>query len=208
MPSASGPALTVGTYHYVSSIGGQPTGTSTIIITRTATSTQIREQDSATIAGQQATASATLGLGSDLAPLTYTASYQGAGQSAATTANVTGATASLTGPAGPQTVALLAPATHFVVIDGALLTGFLALPAQMQTWNNAPVLALAPIYGRSIALSTDASTATKRPANLPAADVNVSLGGPYPFTIWYDPATFVTDEIDVPSQSIVVTRAR
>jgi hypothetical protein len=38
--------------------------------------------------------------------------------------------------------------------------------------------------------------------------VALSFGGAVPFTIWYDPATYVPDLIDVPSQNLQVQRMR
>ncbi|HUZ50304.1 MAG TPA: hypothetical protein VMW12_11315 [Candidatus Dormibacteraeota bacterium] len=206
MPIVTPPEIAAGTYSYHSSIGGQPAATSTIVVKRTATNTEIDEQSSGTIGGMSASAKATLVLGADLAPASYTGSYVGDGQSATTTLSVAGTTASLTGPAGPQSFTLLAPATHFAVIDAALLAGFIALPAQMQAWNDAPIDAIAPIYGRATPLATLPTAAVVRPAGIAAKDVALAVGGPYPFTLWYDPTTLVTDELEVPSQNIVVTR--
>ncbi|MHB8146592.1 MAG: hypothetical protein ACYDGM_04930 [Vulcanimicrobiaceae bacterium] len=206
MPVVMAPSIAAGTYSYRSSIAGQSAGNSTILVTHTATETEIEEQTSGTIGGMDASAKATLVLGADLSPASYTGSYVGAGRSATTTLSVTGSTASLTGPAGPQAFTLLAPATHFVVIDGALLAGFMALPAQMQAWSDAPIDAIAPVYGRAVSLTAEAAVAAVRPTGVAANDVALAIGGPYPFTLWYDPATLITDQLDVPSQGIVVTR--
>ena len=206
MPLLSTPSIAAGTYSYRASIGGQSTGTSTIVVKHGAADTVIDEQSSGSIGGMNASATATLVLGPDLSPASYSGSYVGQGQSATTTLSVVGHGANLTGPGGPQAFTLLPPATHFAVIDGALLAGFIALPAQMQAWNDAPIDAIAPIYGRAIPLSTEPATAAVRPAGIAAKDIALGIGGPYPFTIWYDPATFVTDRLDVPSQGIVITR--
>ena len=55
---------------------------------------------------------------------------------------------------------------------------------------------------------SDASAAPARPADVAASDASISLTGQIPLTIWYDPTTYLTDEVDVPSQGLVVTRNR
>jgi hypothetical protein len=114
-----------------------------------------------------------------------------------------------TAATGQQTFALDPNAKHFVVIEPGLLSGIFALPAQMQAWNDSPVTAIAPAYGREEPLPpATPATSASRPANVPASDVSLSVGGSVPFTVWYDPATLIPDEIDVPSQSAAVTRVR
>lgn len=205
-PVTTATTIAAGTYGYRSSIAGQPAGTSTIVVKHNGALTEIDERTSGTIGGMDASATATMMLNADLSPASYAGSYVGAGQSATTALTITGSGANLTGPSGPQSFTLLAPATHFVVIDGALLAGFVALPAQMQAWKQLPVDAIAPIYGRTIPLSSSADAPPARPAGVAASDVSLAMGGPYPFTLWYNPTTLVTDELDVPSQGIVVTR--
>jgi hypothetical protein len=78
----------------------------------------------------------------------------------------------------------------------------------MEAWKDMPVLAIAPSYGRGENLAVDTAAKPQRPSTVPAHDVAVSFRGSLPFTIWYDPMTFVPDEIDVPSQNVVVTRQR
>ncbi|MBV8490703.1 MAG: hypothetical protein JO199_09255 [Candidatus Eremiobacteraeota bacterium] len=68
--------------------------------------------------------------------------------------------------------------------------------------------AIAPGYGRVEALPPSPSASAQRPASVPASDVALAVGGSVPFVVWYDPATLVPDEIDVPSQSATVTRVR
>ena len=99
-------------------------------------------------------------------------------------------------------------AKHFVVVDIDDFAGYLPLPAQMRAWNNAAVLAVVPSIGQSITLTPDASKSGTRPSGVPATDVALTFGGQAPFTIWYDPATNVPDEIDVTAQGISVIRQR
>lgn len=205
--SATPPALAAGTYTYRSTVGGAAVGTSTIVVKRNADVTEVDETTSGTIQGVAASATATMALSGDLSPASYRASYQGGGQSASTSVTVNGATAAMNGTTGAKTISLAPNTTHFVIVDGAMLAGFFALPAQMQAWSASSVTALAPVYGQSVPLPIDAAKPA-RPHSVPAADAAVNVGGQVPFTVWYDPATYVADEIDVPSQQIVVTRNR
>ena len=202
------PTIAIGTYTYHASLNAQPSGTSSIVVKRSGTTTEIDEQTAGTIAGINATASATLILGNNLVPTAYNGKYQGDGQAATSSVTFSANAAQVIGPSGTLTFGLTAPATHFAILDGALLAGFVALPAEMQAWNGAPAQAIAPVYGQSVALALAPSTVSTRPTDLPKADVAISVGGPYPFTLWYDPTTFITDELQVPSQGIIVTRAR
>lgn len=121
-------------------------------------------------------------------------------------ATFNGSSANVTGVQGTQSFNLSGNAKHFVVVDLGTFAGFLALPAQMKAWNNSAVLAVVPSYGQSLAIVPDATLQPARPATVPAADVPLAFGGRVPFTVWYDPNTLVTDEVDVTSQGLSVTR--
>jgi len=212
-PASAAPAaqttITPGTYTYKSVINGQSVGTSTIVVKQSGAVTEIDEQTAGTINGVAASATATLDLNStDLSPTAYQGQYQGGGQSAKTSVTFDGGNANAVTPAGKMSFPLVRPATHFVVLDGALLAGFVALPAELRAWNNPSVTAIAPVYGQALTIAPEASPTSNRPANVPAADVVVAVPGPVAFTVWYDPSTNIADELDVPSQGIVVTRAR
>jgi len=79
----------------------------------------------------------------------------------------------------------------------------------MAAWNDAPSTAIAPTRPGSVLLDVAAqATPAPHPAGVPDGDVAIVFGGRLPFTIWYDPATFVPDEIDVPSENVSATRIR
>ena len=209
-PPATTPQIAAGTYAYKVSVSGQNSGQSTIVVKRDGTTTQIEENTSGSYGNTAGQAKAVLNLGADLAPTTYTNAFSAGGYNGQLTATFTNAQATVNGglSGGSKTFDLGAAAKHFVVLDGAELSGFIALPAEMQAWNNAPALAVFPLYGQTIALTPKAADAKNRPASVSATDQGVSVDGPAPFTIWYDPATFVMDELDVPSQNFVVTRTK
>jgi hypothetical protein len=209
--SAGSPFLTPGTFSYSATLAGDPTGTSSLTVSRDSQGTTIQEKASGTINGLRVSATAQLTVGADLSPQVYDGTYESNGARTVVTASLSPSAATVvsSGSGGlPATFSLSGAQTHFVVIEPGLLAGLFALPAQMEAWKDAPVLALAPSYGRGEDLSVDAGAKPQRPGTLPAQDVSVSFSGKLPFTIWYDPTTFVPDEIDVPSQSVVVTRVR
>jgi len=200
--------LSPGTYTYSASLGGAPTGTSTLRVERDGASTKIDETAQGSLDGMQMSATDALEIASDLAPTQYNGSYTAGPNTQAVTAALSSDSATVVGPGGQtQTIALPQDVKHFVVIEPGLVAGLFALPAQMQAWNDGTVLAIAPAYGRAEPLPAS-SQSPPRPAGVPATDVPLSFGGQLPFTIWYDPATFVPDQIVVPSQNVVVTRTR
>ncbi|MBV8147753.1 MAG: hypothetical protein JO092_01520 [Candidatus Eremiobacteraeota bacterium] len=209
--SAGSPFLTPGTFSYSATLAGDPTGTSSLIVRRDAQATTIQEKASGLVNGLRVSATAQLTVGPDLAPQIYNGTYESSGARTVVTASLSPSAATVisSGSAGqPATFSLSGDAKHFVVIEPGLLAGLFALPAEMEAWKDAPVLAIAPSYGRGENLFVDTSVKAQRPSAVPAQDVAVSIGGKLPFTIWYDPTTFVPDEIDVPSQNVVVTRQR
>jgi hypothetical protein len=202
-------AIAPGTYTYNATLAGANVGTSTLVVRGVGTTTEIVEKVTGTISGSGASASDTLVLGADLGPLTYQMNATEDGSPLKDSATIANTTANITDVHGKSaSFDLTAPTKHFVVADFGLFAGLLPLPAQMRAWNNTPVLVVVPMLGRSVALVPDASASAQRPAGVPAGDVALVFSGEAPFTIWYDPATNVPDEIDVTSQGLTVTRQR
>ena len=208
--TGAAPALPQGSYRYSAALAGVSAGTSTLTVKGDGTTTQIDETASGSANGMQFSGTDELVLGTDLAPTQYQGTYSVAGQQSKVNVALTPTTATVSNSvsAAPQTFALDPAAKHFVVIEPGLLSGMFALPAQMQAWNDSTVSAIAPGYGRVEALPPSPSASAQRPASVPASDVALAVGGSVPFVVWYDPATLVPDEIDVPSQSATVTRVR
>jgi hypothetical protein len=105
-----------------------------------------------------------------------------------------------------KTYSLVADAKHFVVLDFGPFTGYFALPAQMQAWNDQPVIAIVPLYAQGVPIVVDKTVTPDRPKTVPATDAQISVKNPVEFTVWYDPKTLVVDEMDVPSEGVIVTR--
>ncbi|MBV8155664.1 MAG: hypothetical protein JOY98_14710 [Candidatus Eremiobacteraeota bacterium] len=203
--------LAAGTYAYAGTYDGATAGTSSVTVRTTATGATLIEKATGAINGMEMEASATLGLGANLDPTVYDGSYQSGTLDTVVTVTIrpTAATVIANTSAGqPAIFPLKDGAQHFVVIEPGLVSGLFALPVQMQLWNYAPFLVVAPSVARAANVELDTSAKPQRPADVPAKDLQLSFGGPYAFTIWYDPATLVPDEIVMPSQKLVITRVR
>jgi hypothetical protein len=208
---ASAPVtLAPGTYTYTATLAGANVGHSTLTVTSVNGTTQISERASGAMSGQSASANASLTLGTNLDPTSYQLKGVNDGSPVTDAATVTGTTANVTNVHGKkQSFDLLSSTKHFVIVDFGTFAGFLPLPAQMRAWNNPVVLAVIPSLGQSVSLiPADATAPPARPSTVPAADQSISFQGQAAFTIWYDPATNVPDEIDVTAQGLTVTRQR
>ena len=201
--------LVAGTYTYKTSYHGADLGTSTVTVTSNAGATQISERTSGAYSGTSGNANATLVLNADLTPASYKATGTMGGSPISDSATISGDTAQVTNAQGLNSSFKLTPGqTHFVLVDLGTVSGFVPLPAQMQAWNNASVCAVIPSFGQSIVITPDASTTPSRPANVPTGDTPLTFQGHTPFTVWYNPTTLVPDEIDIPSQTVQITRTQ
>jgi hypothetical protein len=198
-----------GTYTYTATMSGASVGTSTLTVRKVGDTTVIDEQVKGALSGSAASASDTLVLGADLAPLSYQMNAVEDGSPLKDSAHIDSTTASVTDVHGKSaSFDLGASSKHFVVADFGLFAGLLPLPAQMRAWDNTPFLVVVPELGRSATLVPDLTASAQRPTSVPASDVAIVFSGDAPFTIWYDPSTNLPDEIDVTSQGLTVTRQR
>ena len=196
-----------GTYTYVTDLNGAQVEKTAVTVTRDP-SGKIVLSESATgnMNGRSGSINDTLTLDQTLAPLGYSSNASIA-DSRSMQANLAfnGDQAKQTGDV-TKTYALSASAKHFVIFDFGPFTGYFALPAQMQAWNDDPVTAIVPMYAQAVSISIDKSLAPDRPKNVPAADAQLSIKTPVQLTVWYDPKTLVVDELDVPTEGLSVTR--
>jgi hypothetical protein len=199
-----------GAYNYTASMAGQPIGQWNVTVKRSDSATEIDENSWATVMGMTLSAKATLALAPDLSPASYVGNYRAAGQNVAVTVALTGASATITGTQSnaARSVALVPDTHHFAVIEPGLLAGLFALPAQLAAWNESTVTWLSPVTGSTQPLTKSVAAPPARPSGVPAQDVELSLTGATPATIWYDPASFIPDRIEIPSQNAVLTRVR
>ncbi len=191
-------------------MAGQPLGQWGVTVKRGDSTTEIDEDSSASLAGMTLSAKAALVLRADLSPASYQGSYRMSGQDATVGVELTSTAATVSGSqsAAPRTIPLQAGTHHFVVVEPGLLAGLFAVPAQLASWQDSSVTWLSPIMGTTQVIAGGAGASPARPPDVPAADVELSLTGQIPVTIWYDPTTFVPDRIEVPSQNAILRRVR
>lgn len=196
-----------GTYTYVTSFNGAQVEKTAVTVSHDP-SGKIVLSESATgnMNGRSGSISDTLTLDQTLAPLGYSSNASIA-DSRSMQANLAfkGDRATQTGDV-TKTYALNAAAKHFVIFDFGPFTGYFALPAQMQAWNDDPVMAIVPMYAQAVPIAIDKTLAPDRPKNVPATDAQISVKTPVQLTVWYDPKTLVVDQLDVPAEGVLVTR--
>ncbi len=197
-----------GAYTYSVSIGGASAGKTTIQLTHTPAGVQVTESASASYGGADFAGSATLNLDGTLAPASYMAVYRPPGHTVHAALAFKGNTATETADNGSMSYTLGANTKNFAVLDGTMFAGFFILPAQLRAWNTQSFTGVSPMFGRGAAIALDAALKADRPKDVPAADVPLSVSDPVEFTLWYDPATLVVDELVVPQQDAIYARLR
>lgn len=196
-----------GTYTYVTSLNGAQIEKTAVTVTHDPSGNIVlSESASGNMNGRSGSLTDTLTLDAALAPVGYKSnasiadsrSMQAAlafkGDSATQSGDVT------------KTYTLGDTAKHFVIFDFGPFTGYFALPAQMQAWNDDPVIAIVPMYAQAVAISIDKTFTPDRPKDVPATDVQLTVKNPVQLTVWYDPKTLIVDRMDVPAEDLNVTR--
>ena len=197
---------TDGSYTYAVSVGGSPAGKTTITVAHAGTGIQLAETAAANYNGSDFAGTATLSLDDALSPAQYGAVYSPPGRTIHTALIFNANNATESGDNGGMTFSLSAGTKHFAVLDGTLFAGFFILPAQLRAWNTQTFTAVSPMFGYGGAMAADAALKADRPKGVPAPDLRLSITDPIAFTIWYDPATLVVDEVDVPQQGASYVR--
>lgn len=200
-----------GTYRYSASLGSQRIGEWSVTVKTRNGDTEVDESSAASVSGMQLTATASLLLDANLAPLRYAGTYRTPLQSPSPAVTLTATSATVTGAvtsAAPKQLSLAPNTRHFVVVEPGLLAGLFALPAQLASWKEPSVTWISPAIAQAQELAVDPSPTQQAPSGVPPHDVVLSIARPLVVTIWYDPSTLIPDEISVPSQSAVLTRER
>ena len=195
-----------GTYKYVSTMNGSEIARTTIALKHTAQGVQLTENGAGSMNGQSGSVEDTFTLDERLAPSSYVADASVAdSRNMKSTIAFSGSQAKQGGDV-TKTYALGGASKHFVLMDVGPFSGFFMIPAQMRAWKNASVTAIVPNFGHSFVLAPDAALKPDRPAGLPASDQAYSFSSMVQLTLWYDPRTLLVDEVDVPTQGLVVRR--
>ncbi|HLI96954.1 MAG TPA: hypothetical protein VKT72_12835 [Candidatus Baltobacteraceae bacterium] len=206
-PVPAAPAPADGTYTYATTLNGAQIEKTAVTVKRDpAGQIVLSESGSGNMNGRSGSISDTLTLDQTLAPVGYSALASIAdSRSMQSALSFSGDVAKQSGDVS-KTYGLAADAKHFVVLDFGPFTGYFMLPAQMQAWNDPPVMAIMPIYAQGMPIAVDKTLTPGRPKAVPQADAEISIKSPVQFTVWYDPKTLVVDELDVPAEGLSVAR--
>lgn len=197
-PAAAAPPD--GTYLYDVIVAGQ-TSTSTIKVKRDADGIHISE--SSEISSHAVNAALVLSPTS-LAPMSYAATYDvGTSHPQDISISFTANVAHVATFGMQTTLTAQSGAPHLVLLDGAMPSGFFALPAAAAAAHDARLTAINAGALSAIVLALNRNLSLPRPASVPAGDVAVSVLSPTAFSVWYDPKTLVMHELDVPLQNVV-----
>lgn len=192
-----------GTYNYSITQSGSPIGTSTVTLKRSAGSITIHESE--TLGAVSSVVDETLDAGT-LDPKTYLATYTkgGGSQTAHVSFDRAGATITLDGVPGNTSFNLPAGIRNAYVLESAIMTGFLMLPAQIHSSRASQFLQVVPSDVAQLTGRVSQTTAGPRPADLPSGDVSLAIGGRISFDEWYDPNTYVLHAVSVPLQDVLI----
>lgn len=202
-----------GSYKYTVTRAGSSVGTSTVTVKRAATSIAIHEVE--TFGATTETADESLD-DTDLSPTAYVSTFP-VTSDVTVTARVAfysgGARFTVDTVPGSTDFRVEHGTTRLVVVDGALATGFLFLPSQIRAQGLNAFTVYAPSAAQTFYCTINASATPPRPAGIPAADIFVTVDGSAQsgnteFVVWYDPTSFIVDEIDVPTEQVTIARVR
>src|SRR5271166_6259001 len=196
-----------GTYSYALRQGSTTVATSTVTVKRSGSVIGIHESESVqdpTLGTVQVSADQSV-VAESLAPLSYSVENLASGKTTTVKLAMAGSTGAFyaNGERLSVPVRLLPDSQAMMVQDQTLVLSFLCLPGLVQSLKATALTQVAPTAGSIHLMRVDPAPQVK-PSGVPAADVGVGIASPVSFTVWYDPRTGVVDEIDVPSQSLVI----
>lgn len=200
-----------GTYTFVVMRAAQKSGDSTVTVRRMGASIIVHEVE--TFTGVTDTVDETLEP-NDLLPTSYLTSFPLTSE-VGITAHLAfysgGAKETVDGTSGQTDFKLETGTAHLVVVDGAMMAGFLFIPAQIKALSLSAFTALSPSRADTYSCKVDLTAKPTRPPGLPETDVTVTVNGSSPtgnvrFVEWYDPQTMIVDEVDVPAERVTITR--
>jgi hypothetical protein len=192
------------TYTYSITQNSASIGTSTVTVKRTDAGITVHETE--TINGSNFVADETLD-SQTLAPKGYSATYPYPQGTGSLTAHVSfgrsGATVRFDGIDGVSTISLPSGVHAGFVLELSLMTGFLFLPAQIQAANVSQFSQILPSRVLQQVSRVDKNQGSP-PSGVPANDVGIAIAASVNFDEWYDPVTFVVNEVSVPSQNVLI----
>lgn len=189
-----------GTYEYRLTVGGSELGTSTVVISTTAAGIVVQER--ARFPQVNATASTSYDPAT-LAETGYAADFNLPRGSQHTAATFKRGSIGVHVPG--QSVDIPAdPANPLEIVADNLVGTTVMIPAILHA-SGARAFTLAMVSGGGKAIAANVllqSAPPPRPAGVPVTDVSVAIdAGGLRETYWFDPASYVVDEIQIPSQA-------
>ncbi len=198
----------VGTYRYEALIDRKSVGSTSVTVTAAPPGTKLVESSTSHLQGTDTKTNSTMLLDPSLVPVGYTSSYRQQDDSMQASVSFDGRSATITAGSDQRTIQMGGSSKSFIILDNATMSGFLMLPAQMKAWKDADATALVPGLGSRAFVSVLRDVVSQRPSGVPAGDVSLSCQGEVPFVEWYDPTTFVVDEVDIPGENLRIIRRR
>lgn len=192
-----------GTYNYSITSGNDTVGKSSVSVKRTGDGVALHETE--TLGALSFVVDETLDPAT-LSPKTYVATYSKDtySQTAHVSFDRSGATVSLDGISGSSTLSNPAGIKQAYVLELAIMTGFLMLPAQIHATQATQFSGLVPSRVLQFVGRIDSSQGASRPSGVPATDLPLSVTAAVNFDEWYDPTTFVLHAVSVPSQNYLI----
>lgn len=194
-----------GSYRYNATVSGKSAGTSLLLVSKTDQGIKIEERGETNSELVTSKQNSTMLLDGSLVPTYYTASYQQFDQKMNAVVTFADRNATVTAGTDVKQIPLGGSSKSFIILDSSSVAGFFILPAQMRAMANGDTTVVVPGAGTSGFLDVIPDNKPQRPASVPPGDASVSFAGETPFVEWYDPATFVPDEVDMPGQNLVIS---
>lgn len=196
-----------GTYQYALRQASTTIGTSSVAVRRAGRVIGIHEDETLTDSqlGTVLASSDESVIADTLAPLSFSASYISSGKTTNVRVDIVRDIGAFTVNGEHLTIPVrMLPQTQAMAVqDGALVTSFLTLPALASSAKASAFTVAVPTAARTFAMQIDPAVAP-RPAGVSTNDVGFSVASPVAFSVWYDSRTGVVDEVDVPSQNLII----
>lgn len=208
---ASAPAFApAGSYTYRVFKSGDFFTSTTLVVQNGTAGPVVREASTIRSQTQDNEFNTSLAFARDLFPVSYTGTYRDRllDQKSSSTVVFTDRAATVTLDTESRSFPLGGSSKAFAVFDSSLFSGFFALPAQLHAIGAGDLTLLAPGQMALEHIQYIEGDHPVRPADVPASDASASFTGDIVFVEWYDPATFVPDEVILPADNITVRRKR
>lgn len=203
-PSVFAPAPPDGTYVYSFRQGTAELGTATIALQRAGAFVKIHEV--ATLAGKSYVVDQELAAAT-FVPTKLDAIYPATPPAALhVTFQSESATETAVGMAGGKKLDRLGGSKGAIALDGPVMSGFFIAPAQARALASTSLQGFSPGAAVTLPLVLAPADTSSRPSTVAAADVGTTVTG-LPsgnITIWYDPATLLPHDFEVPTQGISI----